>query len=521
MHLEVSQVKNGGFVEVATHHKGKSLLWPTKAYSKIKLQQPERVFDEINGFLKTLPAEAQNQIWDSYCQIKEILDIVADNIHIGNTIRHYVSQMYAVTPMNEFHKWLLTQGNLFIPTDVQETMADNSRYKGTDKTYLKSSYVNLATLGLAMRLMVPIWGEFIDQATEGDYKEVEAVGLIDNTELKSWPEDEPTWDKLHNYIRYFSNDPSALIGNLWKGLGSEEIPDVLQAKAVVRRLTIVPLSDHNSHSIIANIFRYVKTNTKPQDRTNQDRVNRKRPDEGGGGEDDDKISIAESYKLKQRVSDGDAVLFNVSTRNMIGLCQIVDPTVDLNKVMACTYREQLNKVALIGEFQPHQIRLAQWVMAKAFPPRAFHLIDALSVIRLLGCTQALLWHWGYLDLAVLMQVELLNQSDQLNLTAAKQAKSGARISSKYKEALNLLYPYVKPQRIKASSQEGDENFVNTAAIAINNVTSDIKSSNWLYHGPDGLYNEAGLPEGRNVVVIPQTIKNTITEMVMHLAKLNQ
>jgi len=523
MRLEVSQARGQGFVEVATHHDGQTILWPSKAFSKVKLAHPEKVFDEINGFLATLPKESQDVIWNSYREIKEILDMIADNLHIGNAIRLYVTQMYEVAPMQEFYRWLLSYGNLFIPSEINEVMGESSRHPHTDQTYLRPDYVYLATEALAIRLMVPIWGEFIDQSSDNDFKEMEAVALLDNTELKHWPAEAPVWDKLHNYVRFFSDDPSALINNLWKGLGSEEIPDFLQARAVVRRLTIVPLSDPHGHSIIANIYRYIKSNTKPQDRTTQDRVNRKRPDESGGGEDDDKISIAESYKLKRKVSDGDAVFFNIKSQDIVNLCQAVDPTVDLDKVRVCTDPELLNKIALIGNIYPHQIRLAQWVMATggAFPPRAFSLVDHLPAIRLISCAQALMWHWGFEDLAVLMHVELLQQSDQLNLTAPKQAKSGARISSRYKEDLARLFPFIKPQRAKANDPDPENNFQNTAALAINSVTALIRSSNWSYHGSPELHRAANQPNTHRMVVIPQTIKNTITELVIKVAELNQ
>ncbi|MFO5795380.1 hypothetical protein, partial [Klebsiella pneumoniae] len=73
-----------------------------------------------------------------------------------------------------------------------------------------------------------------------------------------------------------------------------------------RRLTILPLNDATSHSIVSNMFRYVKSNLNPAERSTADRVNDKRPDKGGI-DDDDKTSFIESHKTKQRVNAGEIV----------------------------------------------------------------------------------------------------------------------------------------------------------------------------------------------------------------------
>ncbi len=520
MHLEVTQVQNGGFVEVATCHKGKKILWPAMTYSKVRLREPLMVFDEINDFLKWLPEESQDGIFQCYVEIKDLLDMAGDAV-VAKALKQRVKELYQFAPMEKFRHWTAFELNLMIPDDIYSTMSENSRYDETENTYLRPAYINAAVMALAIRLMVPIWGEFIDQSVGNDFKETEAVGLLDETEIKSWPEEEPAWEKLYRYIRHFGDTESSaiLLSNLWRGQGSEEIPDCMMARVVVRRLTLAPLRGPHSHNIIANIYRYVDNNSSPQERSAKDRVIKKDPDKGQG--DEDKISIVESYKLKQRVSDGDVVLFEVATRNIAGMCQYIDPTIDMEKVKICSDAALLNDIAILGEIHLHQTRLAQWIMRPVFPPKAFSLIDHMSVIRLLAASQALLWHWGFLDLALLMQVKLVTESDQMIPSLTRSVKSGARILPQYKEELNKLFPYHKPQRVKANDINPENAFINPVVTAINNATQAIRSSDWLYRGPDALYLEAKAPENlRRMVPVPQTIKNTITELVIHLAKLN-
>lgn len=520
MRLEVSQLQSNGFVEVTAVHGDQRLVWQTKSFIKVKLTHPERVFDEINAYWEAAGPEVQEHVWNQYVKIKDIMSNMVDSFYIGQHVRHYVREMYKLMPMQSFFKWLLNQGNLFIPSDIQDRITGDSRYKSTEQTYLRADYIELATVALAVRPMLPIWGEYIDQGMDRDtFKEMEAAGLLDGTELMTWPQtdDKPSvLDKLNLYIRFCTEDTPVSLSNLWRGMGSSEIIDWLQSKAIVRRLTIVPLCDTGAHSIIANIYRYVKSNIKPVDRSTSDRVNEKRP-EGNGGDEDDKTSFLEAYKTKIRLTDGDATGYEVDTENYALLVQTVDPTVDLNLlVLSIQQVEEVSKYPV----HEHQVRIAQWVMAKAFSPRAFWHIPELAVHRLAACAQTLLWHWGFLELAMFMQVREMFSDSQPYAALPKTPKSGSRIGNRFKEELNLWYPHVKQQRPKPGEIPGSKTD-NRSAIAINHVTAEIRRGTWEYHGPRELYRLANQPEGRNIVVIPTTLKDVITQLAIHLAKINQ
>lgn len=517
MKLVVSQVQGQGFVEVTAQHGDQKLVWSTKAFSKVKLDNPSRIFEEINAFWEWAGPETEQAVWECYVKVKENLDMVADNWHIGNNIRFYLNQMYSHMPMERFRHWLLTVGNLHIPADIQEEITEESRYSDADQTYLKSDYINLATVGLAVRPMVPIWGEYIDAVSENDqHKELEALGLVYDTEILDWPRESTVVDKLLNYINRRIDDQSVSMASLWKGLGTAEIPSLMLAKAIVRRLTIMPLRDSNAPSIIANIFWYVRSNLKPVDRTTADRVNDKRVEGSGGGDEEDKTSFIEAHKIKHKITLGDAAAFEAYAKNMAGAAQKVDPTVNLELVKLCMQQIMVVENKPISQ---HQIRLAQWVMAKAFPARAYAHIPKATINQLLASAQALMWHWGFLDLAVLMQVERYFQPDSAPFLTA-HTRTGSRIPPKYKEELNILFPHMKPLRVKPDTDaEGRSD--NYAAIAINNVTADIRQSAWTYHGPAELHRLAGQPSGQSLVIVGNDLKARITELVIHLVRVNQ
>lgn len=523
MKLTVTQTQGNGFTEVTAEHKGEVLVFSTSTYGKVKLNSPDQVFAEINRYWASLDAKRQDAIWNCYKNIKEYLESVIDSFNITRVVKRHVKELYSYMPMEELSYWLLVKDNLYIPSDIKDALQEDSRYPRLDQTYLKKDYIDLSVLALALRPILPIWGEFATPVRQGNiddlYKEMEAVALLADTDVVNWPKNKPAFEKLLTYITITTEDSPLLLGNLWKGIGTAEMPMWLLSKVLVRRLPIVPLTDHTAtHSIIANVYNYVRSNMKPADRRTSDRVADKRQDKSGSDEDD-KTSFLEGYKVKQRVATGDAVLYNVYSENMAQIAQVVDPTIDLSLLNSTV--ECIPKLTNARVYQ-HQLRLAQWVLSKGFPPRAFYQINKASVNRLLAVTQAVLWHWGFLELACLMQVDRISTTDQDVPGITHRPRGGSRISRKYDDVLAELYPYSKPQKITPRQPMDPSNRAgNYAAIGINNLTRDIYRYDWYYHGPVDLHKLANQPEGRHLVVLPPKLKDQITELVIQIAKHNQ
>lgn len=526
MLFKVSNVQGNGFTEVSVSHGDVELTWSTRAYSKVKLADPNRVFLELNSYLENVDEATHAKIFNHYEEIHKLFRMGFDPGHIAMSLVYRIGEIYKHIPMNRLRRWLLTIGNVHIPSDIQDTITQDSRYNKREQTYLKSDYINIASVALALQAMIPIWGEYIDQCTDQElYKENSVVGLISETELANWPMNEvdvmgeeiPTvFDKLGGYIKYCVDGEPLSLARAFAGMSSTDVRVLLQSKVLVRRLTIIPLNDPSSHSIVANIFRYVMTNMTPAERSTADRVAKKLP-EGGGGDDEDKTSFIESHKTKGRISPGDIEAYNVDAMDYELLAEEVDPTICKDKLRQCI--SCVNGVSS-AEIRPHQILIAQWVMAKAYPARAFYHVSKMPVNYLLATSQALLWHWGFKDVAILMQVEPLRHGEHNSSNQLSQTRQGSRIANRFRPQLDELYPHMKLQKTPQNGSETPKP-ENMAGLAINSCNQSIRSSNWVYHGPEQLFAEAGQVTHNKVLILPQTIKHTITEVVIHLAQINQ
>lgn len=525
MRLLVTGFQGSGFTEVTVEHRGEKLKFAANIYSKVNLSEPQRVFKEINNYWEGLKYEDQCFIWDCYKRIHEILNMSLDPAKVMTSIRYYVKEMYSRMPMNGARRWLTTIGGLFIPDDVARASSADMRYD-PKQTYLEHEYINLATMSLAMRPMIPIFGEYLESSSsQTTNKETEALSLMYDCDIVNWPMNETgpngelvdsVFDKLAGYVQFCVEKEPTTLARLWASQGTVNVPENMRSKVFVRRLTIVALDDPSSFSIVANTWRYVLSIVDPAARTTADRVAGKNPE--SGGDDDDKTSFIESNKTKHRVQPGDIVAYDEDTLDYVKLAQVVDPTIDLRKLEQCI--AAMSKTAN-SPINPHQIKLAQWVMASgsAFPPRAFQHIEADSTKRLLAVTQAILWHWGFVDIAVFMQVDLLKQGTSSSQFQLGNTRTNSRIPTRYKEDLDKLFPHQKAPQITGAGVPGK--MENMTAIAIGTATASIHASNWVYKGPAPLFKAAGQVMSTPVLVIPQTIKATLAELVIHLGRINQ
>lgn len=524
MQLLVTGLQGNGFTEVTAEHKGQKLAFTTKIYCKVKLNDPQRVFKEINSYWEFLGEAPQQKIWECYQRIHEILNMSLDAGRVAMSLRHFLREMTSHMPMNQMRRWLSTMGNLFIPHEIERVITAESRYNKKDQTYLEHEYIILATIALAIRPIIPIFGEYLESSSEFDHnKETEVLGLLHDCELANWPlnevgphgeEVETAFDKLAGYVQFCVEDEPTTLARLWRQMSTVEVPIHLRSKVLVRRLTIVPLDDITSFSIVANAYRYVRSIINPAERTTAERVNEKKPE--SGGDEDEKTSFLEAHKTKHRVPPGDIETFNVDSQDYFKLASTVDATIDKAKLDACV--RAIRNVSNVS-ISPHQVKIAQWVMARAFPAKAFYHINKVAANNMLAISQALLWHWGFLDVAVFQQVEVLKQGESGSQFQLGSTRTNSRIPNRYKDELNELFPHQKaPQYTNAGVPMRIENMAGTA---ISTATASIHASNWIYRGPEELYKQAGQVTSNRVLVIPQTIKATLTELVLHLGRINK
>ncbi|MFO5890561.1 hypothetical protein ACLBSJ_32600, partial [Klebsiella pneumoniae] len=78
----------------------------TVADAKDRVQDQQRVFQEINDYWSGLSAETQQHIWNCYVEIRKIMDMAMDPMRIAMSLSYYIKEMYKAMPMNRFRRML-------------------------------------------------------------------------------------------------------------------------------------------------------------------------------------------------------------------------------------------------------------------------------------------------------------------------------------------------------------------------------------------------------------------------------
>jgi hypothetical protein len=285
---------------VEVEHNGQRVQFDTTVYSTSQraLKASSVNFDEMfgyfNQYVAQLPMQQQEELFNCYVEIKQHFDSIFDITRLTNQITRCVGRIYSIITPNELRNWVLIKSGIQYPADLQlELTAEEARKEDRVKmTYLRHDYQDLVVLGLAVRPMAPIWGEYISLQggeTGNTHKENAAMRTL----RESWVMHTPAMARLRVYLECINkmtpNSDSAILDSL----ATVETPDWLLSLAIVRRLVCVGLSstDRNS-SIIAKIFNFIKSSTlRSMDRRFSGLINDKKAT--GNQDEADKTSTLE------------------------------------------------------------------------------------------------------------------------------------------------------------------------------------------------------------------------------------
>ena len=526
--------------KIAITHKGKVIHWESTYFSGSKLKvQP---FSEINGFLETLPESAHDDLFDCYQQINSRIDIASPDI-LHKEITKIVSKMYRYFDIEAVHRWLITNTRFYIPAGIKDTFegefteeeseAETRRFtqgesiESSDQqsnktspelTYLRNDYIDLTVLSVWLQPMAPIWliyGQYLKNSSSG-FQELTMLELLEGTPF----EDFKAYDKLLSYCKAYADSKltgaSSIEKNLM-GLGSTEVPIWIMSRVVVRRLTTAPIltrMDKESHTLISVVFHYVRQLCGPKNGSGEKRIAAKKLETSNNG-DEDKNSFIEHFKIKQEAIGGDVVLNKVYVEDAVAVALRVDPTVPVEFVEECMRAAERMASAQI---YPHQLSLMQWAMGLVIPPKVVMQLKPVSRAPIQAVSQALLWHWGYADLAVFISVERFYQQDADGPLFEGTVIPRSRIKKEHQERLMELFPHEKATQFNVITTPKRGTFINPATDEINWMAESMRDFTWRYIGSQRLLNESNQYKGSQTLALPIDIKVKLAELAIMIGE---
>lgn len=467
----------------------------------------QKVLGHCNGYWESLPEEKQTAIFEVYKEIR----LFFDRPHWdSNLVELYglVAKLYEYHSVESIYNWMIYHDKgVCCPDYLREEFVQYHGYtcETAEKTYTRPDYLWLLALCIAVRVMIPVWGEFIAR-TKSDvrnlFKEFYALRLINRANIyHSKP-----MERLRVYIEH--NIPPTLPSGLTlnAGISTDEYPDWMLGILIIRKLTIVDLAGEEKRtSVIANIHSYMlEKNRRGPDSSG---VVRSSITSGTGPDIDSNLSMLErSTRIKHTIPTGYFVTLEVPFEKPLQIARNICPDIPEELLEL-----SLQSVPVLRQARVHdpQVAVASWVLAynntvvprslQHFPNRNKTLSVALSI------AQALLWHTGYIELApFITAIERLDEDDY----GGNDSRS--RVTKEQADRIESFCPLVN---IVGTSKNARKN--NRVLECIEETASRFDDCNWQANLAEPLLRQIN-PTGRRELYIPTNIKPLLAKLIISL-----
>lgn len=491
--------------EAILTHKTETLSFNIALFDRTSYSGGYDIFEEINGFWANSQESTQDNIFSIYKKIRELFDTVWEIDKLTLTLYRLVEELFIFHPIEDIHHWVWFYGNVHLPLGLRDAFTDSYEMPGTrERTYLKEDYRWLVSLSVSLRLMIPIWGEFVSRTKKNNtvFKEYYAFQLLAQANLiRSEP-----MERLRIYVDHSLPQEKSKSSAIFGGVSSVDFPLWILALVAIRRLSIGDVrGGDGTSSLVTFIYKFIGQKVKGHDKSFNGLIKDK-VSEGQAVDGENNLSKLEGYKIKQEIAAGDIAVISYFLKSQMEIATAICPTIDPKLVY-----DSLRSVRALENKQiwkPQHI-VTQWVLKKVIPPMGLLHVSKHQVLDAMGITQALLWHRGFYEIAAL--VTAINQENIEELSICG-CDSRARITKDQLEELDLLYPYTR----KPVGKQRVVKHINVAVEAIESVVNMFSEHDWILTLPDYMLEK--IEDSGSRYSTPHNAKILLANLTIELAK---
>lgn len=466
------------------------------------------VFSTVNGYLQTLPRDTRISIYDIYAKAAEVLDRQHYVDRLDSQLEDLLKNLVELIDLQRLSRYIQTDSGIIIPSDVKTDFADVSDMYGRSRTYLRHEYIDLLTVLIALRFVLPIWSVYmtlIQEIVASNTRELRAYSLLRKSAIAT----HPAYARLLVYIEDWFNPTVKTTSATVSGIGRSEIPEWLCALVMVRRLPVIDVTNSgNGPNVINRLSAYVKDSINNLEKKFKERIkSKKQPGESKAVDRDP--SFMETYRVKQDIPYGDIVAHDVWLTNILNACRAIVPTIDPQLVAAVL---EVTDELELEELAEHNIILTQWVLDNAVPAPIIHALEKRSVVAGMIITQCICHHWKLHTLALLATgINTPRERDTL-------IDSHLSIPDDIVKRLEEIYPY---QRIPHRSERGSKSkgpTLNYGIVTVSDMAVKLSKNIRRVRVPRFLTNRDVPVNTKGELITP---KNIIVDLAILLIKLDE
>ena len=425
-------------------------------------------FGEINRYLASLTTSQSEKLYQVYQQVPPIFEM-----HYSkwvDALKVIVRDIYDICDPERITRYV-DQYQLAGPMDQIGLSANEN--SDPERTYNADKYSRLMGMAVALRLVVPIWGDFLKQMTvfiDRKQARIQAPQILADSKIVKLQ----AYEEMVRFVEVTLESIKVDMATMITGLGSDIQTDICIGTVLVRR--VAPGLISTRENMVSAMFYNVQ-----QQLSRRETIKEKRPE----GSDDDERDHMGVYLIKEEIPAGQIAINDLYCENVVNMILNTDPTVPNALAKACA---KLAKEMRNSDFTPfeYNLRLANWSL-KGVDPDTLGSISPDNKINVLATTFGLLLHWGYPGLALLATAQpLVDDSGKPKTTQVSRKQIPAHLD----QELDRIYIRRRVGR--------DE--VNVARQAINSYYK-------LVHG---LIHMAFIPEGYESIFIDNRLIDSET-----------
>lgn len=435
---------------VIHHRDGRNVEFAAPGYAKATWSKVEGQMREINKYLAWVEAKNPKRIDKIFQGYIDAVNVFKDNPEPQRQLEllsRAVKKIYDNVSYEEILALCKVPGWVKLPPDLKQVWVNDDT---PEKTYLRVEYIELTALVVYVRLMAPIWGEFLRDA--GDIygpvaKDDVAMLLMAKTRLHEIE----AYDRMEEYIAAQSEGGKRSSLAMTVDLMSpEKIPSWLRSQAIVRRLAMHDLEgvvqcttvngvQVSTTHIVTLIYNYIDNLTTL--RRFNGPITDKSPRFSSSSRDDDNQGVTDTVTVKDRRSPRTLRLDIAYLENITKVVTDIDPTaptdtvVDLSERIHAGYQASIAK-AKNGEVINKSVRaITQWIINEVVPARSIAAIPLVNQIKAYAVASVILDHWGFPHLAAMVAGQQIDRGDVYQVIEPMSANERKQLEALYPDAI--------------------------------------------------------------------------------------
>lgn len=511
MQMTLQQAAKSSESVLIIEHKGEQTFWSASCYIKRGGSKDDRgdPSDHINRYWASLPMEKQDGIFQCYKEIYERMEEIYDSRYLIEQLMDPVRRLMDFHPLDQLGTWLAYKGGISIPPDIkQEFVVSDTKPIYKDKTYIVSEYRQLITMALALRAMIPVWGEFIvrtEAETGTEWKDYYAYQLLRKSHLMY---SEPM-TKLRVYVqrnikRDNGNEEDRVDPIIIEGIGTENYPEWLLAVVLVRRVCAGDITGTNETShLVKYIYNYVDQRHRNPESTSVGKQVKAKDFENPSASTENSASRIEAYKMTQDITTGDLQSLEYFMVNPYNVAKLLYPSID-EQLLAqfLAFNTVLEKEII----EVPQVVVTQWIMKPVISPRGLRRLTKRKMINAISIAQTVMWMEQRYEIAGLLSARSTDHTREIQLSSGDRTSN---IPKDIHDKLTHHYPYTRLLSAKQKTKP-----INAAVAAINEVAAMFNRRDWELTLPDLYCTKVTGTPGTRRFGCPSNIKILLAELAL-------